>query len=155
MSYIRSHLSNIELQKSKISLTWDPVEAKDAIHHMSPNLDQTIGDSLVHICKPGACGSELSPDHIHHVILIIIILLESYVFILRNDRKLKTDPSFLTSVCPNILISKLKRVNIFLSLFVFRKKENKLCEKDRHSCHWVGIESLMPTFQIRNVTKRN
>lgn len=124
MSYIRSHLSNIELQKSKISLTRDPVEAKDAIHHMSPNLDQTIGDSLVHICKPGACGSELSPDHIHHVILIII-LLESYVFILRNDRKLKTEPPFLSSICLNILISKLKKVNIFLSLFDFRKNENK------------------------------
>lgn len=83
---IGTHLSNIELQKSKIGLAWDPVEAKDAIHHMSPNLDQTIWDTLAHICKPGTCASELSPDHIHHVILIII-LLESNVFILRNDKK--------------------------------------------------------------------
>lgn len=82
---LRPHLSGIELEEGKIGLTGDPVEAEDAVHHPSPNPDQTICNSLACIRQPGARASQLPPDHVHHVVLVVF-LLESHVLILTQYR---------------------------------------------------------------------
>lgn len=68
------HLSSIELEEGEIGLAGDPVEAKDAVHHSSPNPDQTICDRLARLPQPGARASELPPDHVYHVVLVVFLL---------------------------------------------------------------------------------
>lgn len=69
-----SHLSSVELQEGKIGLAGDPVEAEDAVHHPSPDPDQAICDRLARLPQPGARASELAPDHVNHVVLVVLLL---------------------------------------------------------------------------------
>lgn len=71
---LKSHLSCIKFEKGEIGMAGDTVQAKDPIHHSSPNPDQSICDVLAHLPEPGTRARELPPNHIHHVVFIIILL---------------------------------------------------------------------------------
>lgn len=81
-----SHLSSIELEEGKIGLTGDPVEAEDAVYDAPPDSDQTVCDELARLRQPRTRGSELPPDHVYHVVLIVF-LLQSHVLILTAQHK--------------------------------------------------------------------
>lgn len=68
------HLSCVQLEEGKIGLARDAVQTKDAIHHPSPDLNQAVSDRLVRLHQPGAGSGELSPDDVHHVVLVVLLL---------------------------------------------------------------------------------
>lgn len=92
----RPHLSSIELQEGKIGLAGDPVKAEDSVHHPSPNPDQTVCDRLARLPQPGARACELPPDHVHHVVLLVV-LLQSQVLVLET---VSTASHYRTQVHP-------------------------------------------------------
>ena len=68
-------LSCVELEEGEVGAAGDAVEAEDAVHHPPPHADKALSHVLLHVGQPWARGQQLPPDHIHHVILIVLLVL--------------------------------------------------------------------------------
>lgn len=77
-------LSSVEFEEGEVCPAWDPVKAEDPINHSPPHSDQPVSHSALHLWQPWTCTQQLSADHIHHVILLILFILQGHVFILQE-----------------------------------------------------------------------